>query len=139
MTLTLKLVTYVLFLLGSTSNEAPKEPETSKSSITIEKLSKKWKLDKYKYYFFSQAPAENEIGDYLHLKSNMTYDSVSEGLRDIGNWRLDADKEQIYLTSEGDEAALVFIVDKLKTKKLVLIIDDSTGPDTKNLKIHFKI
>jgi len=140
MTLALKLLTSMLLLLGSMSNETFIEAPTSKSSsITIEKLSKKWKLDKYKYFFFSEAPAENERGDYIHLKSDMTFDSVSEGIRDVGNWQLDADKKRIYLTQDGDDEALVFIIDKLKTKKLILIIDDATDPDTKNLKIHFKV
>lgn len=107
--------------------------------ITIQNLAKKWKLDKYKVSFFSEAPAENEKNDYIHLKSDMTFDSISEGVFEGGNWRLDAKKQRIYLSKKNETGELVFIIDELKPKKLVLIIDDPSDSDAQYLKIHFKI
>lgn len=140
MTLSLKLITIMLVLIGGTTNQTAMEEKAVKAaSLTIQNLSKKWQLDKYKYLLFSEAPSEQEQDDYIHLKSDLTFESVSEGIKESGNWRLDAAKERIYLTQNGDSQALVFIVDNLSTKKLVLIIDDTSDADAKHLKIYFKI
>ncbi len=113
---------------------------TSESSnITIQNLSKKWKLEVYKVYFFSEAPAENEKNDYIYLKSDLTFDSVSEGKFEAGNWRLNAKKKRIYLSKKNEAGEIVFIIDELETKKLVLVIDDPSDSDAQYLKIHFKI
>lgn len=135
-------MTTLLFLVVSiqlfpTSNHINATSEST--YITIQNLSKKWKLDKYKVSFFSEAPAENEKNDYIHLKSDLTFDSISEGEIEAGSWRLDAIKKRIHLSKNNEEGEIVFIIDKLKTKKLVLIIDDPSDSDAKHLKIHFKI
>ncbi|MFT6358724.1 MAG: hypothetical protein ACJAYJ_002950 [Saprospiraceae bacterium] len=113
---------------------------TSKTSnITIQNLSKKWKLEEYKVYFFSEAPAENERNDYIYLKSDLTFDSISEGEFEAGRWRLDAKKKRIYLSKENVAGEIAFIIDELEPEKLVLIIDDPSDSDAQYLKIHFKI
>tara|TARA_B110000285_G_C14967475_1_gene534813 strand:- start:214 stop:636 length:423 start_codon:yes stop_codon:yes gene_type:complete len=109
------------------------------SNLTIQNLSKKWKLDKYKVSFFSEAPAENEKNDYIYLKSDLTFDSISEGEFEAGRWRLDAKKKRIYLSKKNEVGEIVFIIDEIEPKKLVLIIDDPSDSDAQYLKIHFKI
>ncbi|MFT7377885.1 MAG: hypothetical protein ACI88Z_001720 [Sphingobacteriales bacterium] len=108
-------------------------------NITVQNLSKKWKLDKYKVYFFSEAPAENEKKDYIYLKSDLTFDSISEGEFEAGNWRLDAKNKRIHLSKKNEAGDVVFIIDELKLESLVLIIDDPSDSDAQYLKIHFKI
>ena len=68
----------------------------------------------------------------------MTFDSVSEGVRDDGRWRLDASKKRIYLSIKGEAGELEFIVDSLSSDELILIIDAPSDSDAKNLKIYFK-
>ena len=107
------------------------------NSITIQNLSKKWQLEKYKVFFYQEAPAENEKNDYIHLNDNMTFTSVSEGVFDEGNWRLDVAKKRLYLSKQKEEGELVLIIDDLKEKQLVLIIDDPSDSDAQYLKIYF--
>lgn len=126
----------LLFNVEDIPNTSPVDFTTE---LSIQNLSKKWKLDKYKVSFFSEAPAANEKNDYIHLKSDLTFDSISEGEFESGNWRLDANKKRIYLSNKSEEGELVFIIDKLKSNKLVLIIDDPSDSDAQYLKIHFKL
>ncbi len=106
--------------------------------VSVEALSKKWKLEKYAYLVFSEAPEAVEKNDYLLLKSNLFFESVSEGKYEEGSWRLDTESKRIYLTQEGAEDELVFIIDELRDDELVLIIDNPADEDAQYLKIHFK-
>jgi len=106
--------------------------------LTVEKLAKKWKLTHYKYFFFSEEPAEKEKDDYLYLKMDMTFESISEGTYETGTWKLDAAQNRIYLSNQHETESLVLIIDEYGEHELVLIIDDPTDSDTKDLKIHFK-
>lgn len=140
MTLSLKFLTILMFVIGGPAHQPLEDGKAiNTSSLNIQNLAKKWQLHKYKYLIFSEDPAENERGDYIHLKLDMTFESVSEGVKEHGNWRLDVQKKRIYLSKIGDSEELVFIVKKLSKKDLVLIIDDPSDEDAKNLKIYFKV
>jgi len=106
--------------------------------ITIDNLSRKWTLEKYSYLFFSEDPAPKERNDYILLKSDLSFESVSEAKYDSGKWRLDTEEKRIYLSKKGEDDELIFIIHELTDERLILIIDDSSDSDTKNLKIHFK-
>lgn len=135
----LKITTLILLLVGGANVEKIKDYRAiSDGSLTVNNLSKKWKLDKYRYFIFSEKPAENERDDFIHLKSDMTFDSVSEGIREDGKWRLNASRKRIYLSKEGKAEEFVFIVESLSSDELILIIDDPSDGDAKNLKIYFK-
>jgi hypothetical protein len=73
------------------------------------------------------------------LKSDLTFDSVSEGKFEAGRWRLDAKRKRIYLSKKNEVGEIVFIIEELEPKKLVLVIDDPSDSDAQYLKIHFKI
>ncbi|MFT6335326.1 MAG: hypothetical protein ACI86M_001455 [Saprospiraceae bacterium] len=137
----LRITTLLLLVVGIQFYSTKDYHITSSqgSSITIQNLSKKWKLDKYKVSFFSEDPAQNEKDDYINLKSDLTFESISEGEFGVGSWRLNGKKKRIYLSKENEEGEIVFIIDKLRTKKLILIIDDPSDSDAQYLKIHFKI
>lgn len=113
-------------------------PSTQHPPITIQNLSKHWKLDKYQYFIFSEAPAEKEKNDYLHFQSDRTFTSVTEGVFDAGQWRLDAPAKRIYLSQENEEGTLVLLISALSPHQLVLLIDDPLDSDAKHLKIYFK-
>ncbi|MFT5254238.1 MAG: hypothetical protein ACI87N_003305 [Flavobacteriales bacterium] len=135
-------MTTLLFLVASIQYYPTKNHTITTSTdanITVQNLSKKWRLDKYKVSFFSEAPAENEKDDYIYLKPDLTFDSISEGKFEAGRWRLDAKKKRIYLSKKNEAGEIVFIIDELKPEKLVLIIDDPSDSDAQYLKIHFKI
>lgn len=131
----INITTMILLLAGSSYQSISNIEGTS---ITIQNLSKKWNLEKYKVSFFEEAPEEKEKNDYIHLKSDMTFSSISEGAFEIGTWRLDVKKKRIYLSEKGAEGELVFIINNLSSQKLVLIIDDPADSDAQYLKIHFK-
>ena len=50
------------------------------TEISIENLSKKWLLTEYSVGWFSEKPSKKEQNDYIHLSSNMTFNSISEGV-----------------------------------------------------------
>jgi len=87
---------------------------------------------------FSEQPSELEKDDFLHFSSDMTYTSISEGEYGKGNWTLNVNEKKISLTSPGEEGALTFIINKLTTNKLILIIDDPTDEEAKKLKMIFE-
>ncbi|MEO0330489.1 MAG: hypothetical protein AAF223_02215 [Bacteroidota bacterium] len=111
---------------------------TGSTPVSVEALSKKWKLEKYAYLIFSEAPKAVEKNDYLLLKSNLFFESVSEGKYEKGSWRLDTKSKRIYLSQKGAEDELVFIIDEFRDDELVLIVDDPADEDSQYLKIHFK-
>lgn len=106
--------------------------------VTIENLSKRWKLEEYSYLFISEDPEEIEKNDYIFLRKDLSFESVSEGKYEKGKWRLDAKSKRIYLSQDGEEGELVLIISKLENDELVLIIDHPSDPDAEGLKIHFK-
>ncbi len=106
--------------------------------ITVEKLSRRWELDKYQYLIFSELPTAEEQGDYLCLNSNMTFSSVSEGELETGKWQFDAAQNRLYLSQVETTGALVLIIHELSSNRLVISIDDPSDADAKKLKIHFK-
>lgn len=106
---------------------------------TVKQLSKKWKLDKYTVFNYSEKPSKKEQKDYLYLKSNMTFSSVSEGIYEKGTWKLDTKKNRIRLFKPKEKGSLDFIVHQFTTNKLVLIIDDPSDAEAKYLKIYFKL
>ncbi len=95
-------------------------------------------FEKYKVFHFTEAPAPEEKNDYIHLKPDMTFSSISEGIYETGKWRLDVGKKRIYLSNKNKKGELVFIIDDLSPKQLVLIIDDPSDSDAQYLKIYFK-
>ena len=105
--------------------------------ITVSHLSKKWKLEKYSYLLFSEDPEKKEQHDYILLKQDMSFESVSEGKYKKGKWRLNIKDKRIYMLNDGEKEELVFIIDELNDHELILMIDDPSDSDSKDLKIHF--
>lgn len=106
------------------------------NDITIQSLSKKWTLSHYSVGWFTEEPSQKEKNDYIHLSSNMTFTSISEGVFEKGTWTLKG--KRIILSKNKEKESLTFIVEELTNKELVLIIDDPSDPDAKYLNIHFK-
>jgi len=112
--------------------------DTRTSGLSVASLSRKWNLEEYSYLFFTEAPGDQEANDYLFLKNDMSFTSVSEGLYEEGKWRLDVAKRRIHLSVKGDNEELVFIVHDLDGNELILVIDDPNDKEAGDLKIHFK-
>ena len=108
-----------------------------KAALNTQNLSKKWVLEKYKVFYFTKDPPEEEKNDYIYFNSNHTFSSVSEGKYEEGTWRLDILKKRIVLTKANEEGELAFIIEELTPTKLVLYIDDPTDAEAAYLKIHF--
>lgn len=142
MTLFIKVTTMIMLFSFShypITFSTPLNPVSEfTSKINVQNLSKKWELDYYKFYFFSEDPAEEEKNDYIHLKSDMTYSSISEGEYDAGKWRLDIAQKRIFLSNNNEEGELRLIIDDLSANQLVLIIDDPSDSYAQYLKIFFK-
>ncbi|SHJ10223.1 lipocalin family protein [Aquimarina spongiae] len=121
-----------LFLMSFTNINA------QKIKLNVSNLSKNWQLTKYSVGWFSEEPSDKEKNDYLKLKSDMTFTSVSEGIFEKGTWQLQKEHKRITLSKKGDKAVLVFSIKKIKTNELVVIIDNDSEPDAKYLNIHFE-
>lgn len=132
-------MTKKIFLFALLISSISFSTEAQSNGFTVQNLSKKWKLEKYKVFYFSEQPTEKEKNDYIHLKPDMTFSSISEGVYEEGSWQLDAKKSRIFLAKEKEEKELIFIVNDLSENELVLIIDDPNDEDAQYLKIHFKI
>ncbi len=131
----LKIPVVFLFFNLNTANGLSSDSEID--PITIQSLSKKWQLEKYSYDAYSEKPAKKEKNDYLHFKPDMTFDSVSEGKKETGLWRIESQTKRIYLSQPGKDSELIFIIDHISSKQLVLMLDDPSDPDAKFLKIHY--
>lgn len=112
-------------------------PDIPKSDISVQSLSKKWKLEEYNYYGYTETPSKKERNDFIELKSDMTYSCISEGVFGGGIWKLDVKTKRISLM-EGDEE-MRFFIDDLSDNQLTLILDDPSEKEAKNLKIVFKV
>lgn len=106
--------------------------------ITIQTLSKKWKLDKYSVYGFSESPENREKNDYIFLKSDLTFELLDEGEKEVGTWRLNKERKRIFLSKKDEDGELILIIDQLENDELILIIDNPTDTDLKDVKIHYK-
>ena len=71
-------------------------------------------MDKYKFWFYTESPSEKEKSDYINLKNDMTFSSVSEGDFDTGKWRLYSSKKRIYLSKKNEKRELIFIINQLR-------------------------
>ena len=113
-------------------------PVVPTTTLNVQNLSKKWIFEKYTVSWFTENPSEKEKNDYIHLSSNMTFSSISEGEYEKGSWKLNASKKRIFLSKKNEKGHLTFIVNELTKNKLVLVIDDPSDEDAQYLKIHFK-
>lgn len=105
-----------------------------KVPVTKSNLSKMWKLEKYEVLWIDYDLEDNEKNDYMHLKPDMTFESVDEGEYGTGKWKLVTENKEQYLVLMGTQGELRLIIDELRTDRLVLVIDDEEFID---LEIHF--
>lgn len=105
--------------------------------INVKNLSKKWKLEKYTYWGFTEKPSTKEQNDFLFLHLNKTFSSISEGRFDKGNWELD-DENQCLKISNANNEMLTLSIEVLESQKLVVFILGPDDQEAKYLKIHFK-
>jgi hypothetical protein len=91
-------------------------------TVNKETLCQKWYLEKYEVVWVDYEPEEKEKNDYILLKSDMTYVSVDEGIKTLGEWTFNIEKNYFTMfNGKGD--GLKIIVDKLSINKMVLNID----------------
>ena len=129
----------VLILINWGAMDQNKDAEkVIDQSISIQNLSKKWKLDKYQYEEYTETPSDLEKNDFLHLKSDLTFSSITEGNVENGQWRLDVKEKRIFLFQKGVEGEMALIIHDLSVQQLVMSIDDPTDEETRKLKIYYK-
>ncbi len=105
-----------------------------KVPVTKSNLCKKWELEKYEILFIDYDIDPNEKNDYIHLKSNMTYESIDEGKYGTGTWSFINTKDECVLILKSKEGEVRLFIKELRKDHLVLVIDDTELID---LKIHF--
>ncbi|MEM6840642.1 MAG: hypothetical protein AAF632_00320 [Bacteroidota bacterium] len=65
-----------------------------------EDLYRTWCLDKYSDEETYYEPPKKEVGDYIRLKEDMTYEVKSEGVLDSGTWMLNTNGNYLELKSD---------------------------------------
>jgi len=108
-------------------------------TIVVEnnKLLKKWKLSHYELLGSDFDPETKEKDDYIHFHKDKTYLSVSEGIFEKGNYKLDI--QTIIMTNSKEKGKLKLVIKKLTETTLSVSIDDPNDSDAKYLTIHFKL
>lgn len=103
--------------------------------VNKQNLCKKWNLEKYEIFWIDYDPEEIEKNDYINLKSDMTYESIDEGVYGTGTWDFITGRKDDYLVLKDEKEEIKLIIDDLEKDKLVLLIDDEELID---VEIHFK-
>lgn len=137
----IKTISILLILVMTSFPQREEKKATTNTNLielSVENLSKKWHLNKYKIFFRSYPIEENERGDYIHFNNDMTFSSVSEGILDMGIWSLDKKSKRVTMSSHKEEGELILIVKKITSNILTLVIDDPNDSDAKYLSIIFK-
>ncbi|OJJ19171.1 hypothetical protein BKI52_20375 [marine bacterium AO1-C] len=101
--------------------------------ITKKNLTKKWKLVGYQYGKTMHKPSSKERGDYILLRNNLTYVSVSEGKTETGKWSFNTNGKYLRFWGKNGES-IRFFVQALKTNRLVLKADIE---DMRAIDIHY--
>ncbi len=90
--------------------------------IDKQDLYRTWYLDKYsdaeEYYL----PPKKEIGDYITLRKDMTYEAQSEGVLDSGTWMLNTNGSYLELKGSSQETQKLYVY-FVSPKSLVVIYD----------------
>ncbi|MFY0674036.1 MAG: hypothetical protein JXQ87_11550 [Bacteroidia bacterium] len=96
-------------------------------------LCQKWHLKNYEAFWMDFEPEPNEMNDYLHLKPDFTYESVDEGIKEQGKWKMSESENCFELFDEKGES-LKFEVKELNIKHLEVVADVDELID---VSIHF--
>ena len=96
-------------------------------------LCKKWYLEKYEVMWVDYEPKEKEKNDYIHLKSDMSYVSVEEGVKSSGKWTYNASKKHFTMFDKKG-TGLKINVDELKANKMILNIEIK---ELEGLDVHY--
>ena len=134
----LKIASVLILINWGAMDQNKNAEKVIDQSISIQNLSKKWKLDKYQYEEYTETPSDLEKNDFLHLKSDLTFSSITEGNVENGQWRLDVKEKRIFLFQKGVEGEMALIIHDLSVQQLVMSIDDPTDEETRKLKIYYK-
>jgi len=104
-------------------------------SQTLDKksLCKKWHLEKYEHNWIDYAPEEKEQNDYIFLHKNMTYESVSEGEKTSGTWKLNKN-QNFFILYDKKGNGLKFMIIELSTSKMVFNL---AIKDMEEIDIHY--
>ena len=140
---TINIIWMIITLLtnyfpGGTNQSGSQKMPYNGIELTIENLSKKWLLDKYVVLGSSYPPEANEKKDFIHLKSDKSYESISEGQAEKGGWKLFKSSKKLRLTSNTQAGQLEFNIIELTAESLVLVIIDPSDSDAQYVNIHFK-
>lgn len=93
---------------------------------------KKWNIDDYIYLGFSFSPEENEKNDYLHFRSDGTFQSNEEGKIEHGKWKWEAEKRSLVLM-QGDESIAIEVVTVAKHELILRFEEDGDSIKVKYL------
>lgn len=120
-----KLFTFSLLILITLTGYA--------QTVNKKSLCKKWHLEKYVYNWIDYAPEEHEQQDYILLKKNMTYESVSEGEKSNGKWSL-TENHNYFMLYDKQGNGLKFTIRELSANTLVFALDIQ---DMEEVDIHY--
>jgi len=88
-------------------------------------LSKTWHLDKYADDEDYHPLPEEELGDYLHLREDMTFAARLEGEVESGTWMLNTNGAYLELKyANGEKDKLYIIYSTNRTLVLIYDIDE---------------
>ncbi len=103
-------------LIVSLVRSKPSAIQKDSISITKEQLCKKWNLSTYEAYGELYPPEKQEKNDYIFLKNDMTYITVSEGKKESGKWTINSSKGYIQLFDTEKQSLKIYILQISKTK-----------------------
>ncbi|MEN7551303.1 lipocalin family protein [Rapidithrix thailandica] len=106
---------------------------TSAQTLSENNLAKKWYLDKYKVASEEYQPSRKEKGDYLFLKDDKHFTSVSEGKEERGFWLLNVNGKYILMKDDKGEKVKANIL-RLTDQNLVLQFDVD---EIREVEVHY--
>jgi len=102
-------------------------------TVNKKSLCKKWHLAKYEHNWIDYAPEEKEKNDYILLKNNMTYESVSEGKKTRGKWKLN-ENHNYFILYDIKGNGLKFTITELSASNMVFNLEIK---DMEEIDIHY--
>jgi len=101
-------------------------------SITKRALCKKWHFEKYEIMWQDYEPEKQEQNDYIFLKSDMTFEEVSEGKYSTGKWSFNKNEKSFTMYQSGQ--AVKCIIKRLEANHLTIEVDDN---ELEGVDMHF--
>lgn len=99
-----------------------------------EDLTGLWHIEKYEIGNSFYKPTKKDKDDFIHINSDRSLVSKSDGIKENGKWTLNIATKTILLTNSNNESLKATII-QLKKEKLVLYYHNK---ELKGIVFHYK-